>query len=171
MQERDDGAPMPTKSEHLTPMAHTAQNRCFGCGQANPIGLHLEFMLAEDGAVVSYASVADTYEGPRGYVHGGIIATLLDETMSKAVRSHNVVAMTRHLEVDYKRPVPSCTPLRLVGRVVRSEGRKLWVEAAIEDPSVPEEHSRALAQGKGLFIEVKPRREQVKLTGEPTPHG
>ena len=106
---------MKVHSEKLTPMAHTAHNRCFGCGPANPTGLHLEFMLAEDRTVVCLASIPDTFEGPRGYLHGGIIATLLDETMSKAVRSHNVVGMTRHMEVDYKRPVPSCTPIRLEG--------------------------------------------------------
>lgn len=153
-------------TESLKPLAHTAQNRCFGCGQANPMGLHLEFSLASDGSVVCGTIVPDTYEGPRGYVHGGIIATLLDETMSKAVRSHNVVAMTRHIEVDYRRPVPSGSPIRLTGRVLRSEQRKHWVEAAIVDSE-----GIALAEGKGLFIEVKPRRERVTLAGEPTPHG
>ncbi len=157
---------MTANPENLKPLAHTAQNRCFGCGLANPIGLHLDFLLAEDSSVVCHAEVADTYEGPRGYVHGGIIATLLDETMSKAVRSHNIVGMTRHMEVDYRRPVPSCAPIRLEGRVVRSEGRKHWAEAAIVDAE-----GTTLAQGKGLFIEVRPRHEQVTLTGEPTPHG
>ena len=69
-------------NQNLTPLAHAAQNRCFGCGQANGIGLHLEFFLGDDGRVVCLAAIADTYEGPPGYVHGGIIATLLDETMS-----------------------------------------------------------------------------------------
>jgi uncharacterized protein (TIGR00369 family) len=145
-------------NENLTPLAHAAQNRCFGCGEANPIGLHLKFFLADDGTVVCNAIVPDTYEGPQGYAHGGIIATLLDETMSKAVRSHGVVAMTARLEVDYKRPVPSSAagephPVRLEGRVVRSEGRKHWVEARVVDAKGVE-----LAVGKGLFIEIKPRR-------------
>jgi uncharacterized protein (TIGR00369 family) len=157
---------MKAHSENLTPMAHTAQNRCFGCGTANPAGLHLEFMLAEDGGVVCLASIPDTFEGPRGYVHGGIIATLLDETMSKAVRSHNVVGMTRHMEVDYNRPVPSSSPIRLEGRVYHHEGRKHWAEASILNAE-----GTVLAHGKGLFIEVRPRHEQVTLTGEPTPHG
>ena len=98
---------MKAHSETLTPLAHSAQNRCFGCGTANPTGLRLEFMLAQDGTVVCLAAIPETFEGPRGFVHGGIIATLLDEAMSKAVRSHNLVAMTRHMEVDYKLPVPS----------------------------------------------------------------
>ncbi len=157
---------MKVHSERLTPLAHTAHNRCFGCGPANPIGLHLEFMLAEDRSVVCLVSIPDTFEGPRGFVHGGIIATLLDETMSKAVRSHNVVAMTRHMEVDYRRPVPSCSPIRLEGRLYHHEGRKHWAEASILDES-----GAVLAHSKGLFIEVRPRLEKLALSGESTPHG
>ena len=156
---------MKAHSESLTPLAHSAQNRCFGCGTANPTGLHLEFMLAEDGTVVCLASIPDTFEGPRGYVHGGIIATLLDETMSKAVRSHKLVAMTRHMEVDYKLPVPSCSSIRVEGRVYHHEGRKHWAEAKILS------EDKVLAQSKGLFIEVLPPRDKVALTGESTPHG
>lgn len=136
--------------DNLTPMAHSAQNRCFGCGQANPIGLKLDFFLASDGSVVCSATIPDTYEGPAGFVHGGIIATLLDESMSKAVRVKGLIAMTRHMEIDYRRPVPSRAPIRLESRIVRSEGRKHWAEASILDGE-----GIALAHGKGLFIEVK----------------
>lgn len=154
------------KDEHLTPLVHTAQNRCFGCGDANPIGLHLSFMLAEDGTVVCEHTVADTFEGPPGYVHGGMIATLLDETMSKAVRSHGLVAMTRHMSVDYLRPVPSAAPIRLEGVLVRSDGRKHWAEARIVS-----ETDTVLAHAKGLFVEVRPRREKLPIKGESNPHG
>lgn len=131
-------------------MAHAAQNRCFGCGEANPVGLHLKFFRAEDGTVVCETAVPDTCEGPPGYAHGGIIATLLDETMSKAVRLHGVVAMTARLEVDYRRPVPSAMPVRLEGRVTRSDGRKHWVEARIRNAAGEE-----LAAGKALFIAIR----------------
>jgi len=157
---------MKAHSDKLTPLAHTAQNRCFGCGPANPAGLHLRFMLAEDLTVVCRASIPDSFEGPRGFLHGGIIATLLDETMSKAIRAHNVVAMTRHMEVDYRRPVPSATPLRMEGRLYHHEGRKHWAEANIMD-----EAGTVLAHSKGLFIEVRPRPERVVPSDEPTPHG
>jgi uncharacterized protein (TIGR00369 family) len=138
--------------EHLTPMAHTAQNRCFGCGEANPSGLHLQFFLAEDGTVVCPASIPDTFEGPPGYLHGGIIATLLDEIMSKSVRALHLTAMTRHMTVDYLRPVPSGAEIRLEGRVVRCEGRKQWVEAKILDA-----RGTTLAHSKGLFVEIRDR--------------
>jgi uncharacterized protein (TIGR00369 family) len=130
-------------------MEQKAQNRCFGCGRDNPAGLHLEFLTAEDGSVVCLPTISDAFEGPPGYVHGGIIATLLDETMSKAVRAKGVRAMTRHMEIDYLRPVHSCVPIRLEGRLVRSEGRKHWTEARIIG-----ERNHTLAEAKGLFIEV-----------------
>jgi uncharacterized protein (TIGR00369 family) len=138
--------------ENLTPLAHAAQNRCFGCGEANPAGLHLEFLLAEDHSVVSLPTIPDTFEGPTGYLHGGIIATLLDETMSKSIRAQGFTAMTRHMEVEYLRPVPSRVQLRLEGRLTRNEGRKHWAEAIILDAE-----GTTLARGKGLFIEVRPR--------------
>ncbi|MGC1462333.1 MAG: PaaI family thioesterase [Terracidiphilus sp.] len=138
------------ENEKLTPLPHAAQNRCFGCGPANPAGLHLEFMLAEDGMVVSLPTVPDGFEGPIGFLHGGIIATLLDETMSKAVRVLGLTAMTRHMEVDYLRPVPSATAIRMEGRVVRSEGRKHWAEAKILNAN-----GATLAASKGLFVEVR----------------
>jgi len=73
--------------------------------------------------------------------------------MSKAVRARGLTAMTRHLEVDYRLPVPSCKPIRMEGRIVRDEGRKHFVEAAIFDAE-----ANALAHGKGVFIEVRPSR-------------
>ena len=144
---------MTVSTEKLTPIALRAQNRCFGCGQANVTGLRLEFLLAEDGTVVCLPTIPDSFEGPAGYLHGGIIATLLDEAMSKSVRARGFTAMTRHMEVDYLRPVPSSTPIRLEGHVTRNEGRKHWTEARILDAE-----RTVLAIGKGLFIEVRPRQ-------------
>ncbi len=141
-------------TENLTPMAHAAQNRCFGCGQANPGGLHLEFLLAEDHSVVCHASIPAAFEGPPGYLHGGIIATLLDEIMSKAVRARGWTAMTRRMEVDYLRPVLTDAPIRMEGRVTHSEGRKHWTEARILSAEGNE-----LAVGRGLFIEVLAREK------------
>jgi acyl-coenzyme A thioesterase PaaI-like protein len=73
--------------------------------------------------------------------------------MSKSVRARGFTAMTRHMEVDYLRPVPSSTPIRLEGHVTRNEGRKHWTEARILDAE-----RTVLAIGKGLFIEVRPRQ-------------
>ena len=139
--------------EHLTPLVHAAHNRCFGCGPANPIGLHLDFYVAEDQSVVCMPVVAANFEGPPGLLHGGIIATLLDEAMSKAVRVRGLTAMTRKMDVEYLRPVPSATAIRIVGKLVRSEGRKHWTEAQLFDDKL-----KILASAKGLFVEVRASR-------------
>jgi uncharacterized protein (TIGR00369 family) len=143
---------MTDKTEKLTPMTHMAQNRCFGCGPANATGLQLEFLVAVDGSVVCLTAIPGTFEGPPGYLHGGIIATLLDEAMSKAGRARNLTTMTGHLEIDYLRPVLSGAPLRIEGHIVRSEGRKYWTEARIVSA-----RGTVLAEGKGLFVELRPK--------------
>ena len=140
---------MTEHAEKLTPMPHTAQNRCFGCGPASEIGLHLEFLIAEDGAVVCLPTIADSFEGPPGYLHGGIIATLLDEAMSKSVRARGLKAVTGRMEIYYRRPVRSASPIRMEGRLLRSEGRKHWTEARILDA-----RGHMLAEAKGIFIEI-----------------
>lgn len=151
---------MTKKSEELTPLPHTASNRCFGCGGANAGGLKLEFLLAGDGSVVCLPTIPESFEGAKGILHGGIIATILDEAMSKAVRAKGFTAMTRQLEVGYERPVPSGVPIRVEGRVVKSEGRKHWTEARILDATAV-----MLAVAEGLFVEV--RANKMKATGRP----
>ncbi len=140
---------MTESAEKLTPMALRAQNHCFGCGPANENGLRLEFLIAEDKSVVCLLEVPERFEGPPGTVHGGIIATLLDEAMSKAIRAQGVTAVTRQMEVEYLRPVHPVTPIRIEGRLLRNEGRKYWTAGRILNP-----RGRVLAESKGLFIEL-----------------
>jgi uncharacterized protein (TIGR00369 family) len=144
-----------TEQASLAPLFHGAQNHCFGCGTANPAGLRLEFAVAPDHAVICTATVSDHYEGPPGCLHGGIIATLLDEAMSKANRAGGVTAMTRQMQVEYLRPVPSGSEIRIEGRVIRSEGRKHWTTAQILGTE-----GKVLAQATGLFIAIQPSPAQ-----------
>jgi uncharacterized protein (TIGR00369 family) len=113
------------------------------------------FHGAHDAAwpVVATATISDLYEGPPGYLHGGIIATLLDEAMSKANRARGVTAMTRQMTVEYLRPVPSGAAIRIEGRVSRSEGRKHWTDARIVGVD-----GATLAQASGLFLAMREPR-------------
>lgn len=125
---------------------------CFGCGPANPEGLHLVFTL-DAAAQTSTARVNLTrnHEGPPGHIHGGIIATLMDEAMSKLNRPLGVIAMTRNMEVDYLRPSPLHRDLILTGHHIRREGRKLFHEAELKLPD-----GTVLAHAKGVFIVLDP---------------
>ncbi len=149
------------KERKLVPLAHGAQNHCFGCGMANRTGLRLKFFIDEDERVVCQLKVPGRFEGPPGHVHGGVIATLLDEAMSKANRQRGVVAMTRQMEVEYLRPVPLRAPLTLEGRSTGAGGRKHRCEAEVKAAD-----GTVLARGRGLFIQVDPellqrRREET----------
>ena len=73
--------------QRLTPFAHSAPNRCFGCGPRIQRGCALNFCWPETASSSAFPSFRETFEGHPGYLHGGIIATLLDEAMSKAVRA------------------------------------------------------------------------------------
>lgn len=121
---------------------------CFGCGPANPEGLHLVFTLdPEAQTATALVNLTRNHEGPPGYIHGGIIATLMDEAMSKLNRPLGVLAMTRHMEVDYLRPSPLGRDLVLTGRHIRREGRKLFHEAELQTAG-----GSILAKARGVFI-------------------
>ena len=126
---------------------------CFGCGPANPQGLHLAFTLdtSDPSTPTATASVQLTslHQGPPGYIHGGIIATLLDEAMSKLNRPLQLLAVTRHLEIDYLHPAPLDQPLTLISHHVRREGRKLFHQAELRNAE-----GKVLARGQGLFIVI-----------------
>jgi uncharacterized protein (TIGR00369 family) len=135
----------------LTPLAHGALNHCFGCGLDNPTGLRLKFFVDSDKNVVCHFRLARRFAGPPGHAHGGIIATLLDEAMSKSNRARGILAMTRHLEVQYLRPVPLGQPLTLTARHTGTTGRRNHIEARLTDAS-----GQILATAKAVFVTVTP---------------
>jgi acyl-coenzyme A thioesterase PaaI-like protein len=140
-----------TKRE--TPMAHGMLNGCFGCGDDNHAGLHLQFFVDDEQRVLCRVHLARQFQGPPGHAHGGIIATLLDEAMSKANRHRNLTAMTRHMSIDYLRPVPLEAPLILEGwsesDAGSESGRKHRCSAELRSPD-----GTVLASATGIFIEV-----------------
>ena len=139
------------KEPTLTPLAHGALNHCFGCGQENRTGLRLHFFTDEDNNVVCHLRLASRFAGPPGHAHGGIIATLLDEAMSKSNRARGILAMTRHLEVEYLRRVPLGVPLTLTAQHTGSAGRRNHTEAQLRDAS-----GTVLATAKAVFVTVSP---------------
>src|ERR1700761_2486136 len=138
-----------------TPTIDERANYCFGCGPANPQGLHLTFSTDTSNpdqiTATAHIRLDRMHEGPPGHIHGGIVAALLDEAMSKLNRPLNVLAMTRHMEVDYLRPAPLYQSLVLIGTHIRREGRKLYHRAELQLPD-----GTILARAKGLFIAISP---------------
>ena len=87
-------------------MAQSGDNYCFACGEKNPVGLHLKFEKIDD-KVIAKKILAREYEGYEGATHGGIVATMLDESMCAYIKDfYNEQAMTGRLEIRYKHPTP-----------------------------------------------------------------
>jgi len=125
-------------------------NPCFGCGEANPRGMHLRFDRDEQRQrIVGKFRLGPEYQGATGFIHGGIIATVLDEVMSKVSRFSNVRAVTAELSIEYLRPVRVGDELTVEGFNTRREGRQLYHEGEIRDAA-----GTLLARGRGRFVIV-----------------
>ncbi len=107
------------------------QTSCFACGADNPRGLRIRFETAKPG--VSFAEwVPDvSAEGFRGIIHGGIISTVLDEAMSKAVVAAGLLALTAELRVRLRHHVSPNCPLQVRGWINTRNRRLIKTEAAI----------------------------------------
>lgn len=123
-----------------------------GSALAPPLVIH----RADDG-VVAEVTLGLAYEGPPGFVHGGMSGLLMDQMLGAAAIAAGLWGMTAHLELDYRGPLPLTTPLTLRARVTGAEGRKTWLEGAVALSSAPDQ---ALVRARGLFI--VPRQEQLE---------
>jgi uncharacterized protein (TIGR00369 family) len=130
------------------------KNFCFGCGQDNSQGMRLKFFADHlKQGFVCRLRLGKRYTGPPGHCHGGIIATILDEAMSKLNRNRDIVAATAQMRVEYLRPVPLYQPLHVQSREISKRGRKLTRVAEILD-----DKRRVLARSRGVFVIVDPKR-------------
>lgn len=137
-----------------------SQNPCFGCGEANPRGMHLPFEFDEERQrVIGRFALGPEYQGGPGFIHGGIVATLLDEVMSKVSRFNKVTAVTAELRVEYLKPVRVGQQLRVEGFQASREGRQLYYEGEIRDDA-----GVLLARGQGRFVIIN--REEYARKAE-----
>lgn len=95
--------------------------------------------------------------GHPGIVHGGLLATLLDEGLARCCfpALPNKVGVTANLNINYRSPARAESFLALRAETVKVEGRKAWVEGRIE--TLPEDGKEpiVLVEAKALFVEPK----------------
>jgi uncharacterized protein (TIGR00369 family) len=131
-------------------------NTCFGCGGANAHGMKLAFEQDDERRrIVGRFRIGTEYEGGSGFLHGGIIALLLDEAMGKACRFHGEHAVTADLRIEYLRPIRSEQDIVVEGFVARREGRQLYHEGEIRDVK-----GVVLARGQGRFVVIDPEKHR-----------
>ncbi len=125
-------------------------NPCFGCGGANPRGMRLAFDPdPERRRIVGRFRLGAEYQGGPGFIHGGIIATVLDEAMGKVSRFSDVHAVTAELTVEYLKPVRVDQEIRVEAFESQREGRHLFHQGEVRDTE-----GELLARGRGRFVVV-----------------
>ncbi|KAK2010504.1 thioesterase superfamily protein [Colletotrichum eremochloae] len=121
-------------------------------------------------SLVSISHLGTDVCGHPGIVHGGLLATMLDEGLARccfAALPHNV-GVTAKLEINYRKPVHAGTYVVLRARTIRVEGRKAWVEGQLETLAANGEEPVVLAQASALF--VSPRFASVGYFLHSTSH-
>jgi acyl-coenzyme A thioesterase PaaI-like protein len=101
---------------------------CFVCGPENAQGLQLKFVMDND-VCRSRCMPPAHMVGYDDLVHGGLLFTVLDDTMANWLFLKGVRAHTARCEIRYRQPVHLGTELLLESRVVRMKGRTVMLEA------------------------------------------
>jgi len=122
---------------------------CFVCGNENPTGLKLDFSYDETSALTWFDSPL-RFEGYQGVIHGGIIATLLDEEMAKIIISRKLIAVTADMTIRYRKPLPVGKKVKARGEIALQKTRTIRAKAVLAD-----EEGTVYAESEGIYVVVK----------------
>lgn len=102
---------------------------CFVCGPKNPIGLKLDFALLDNDTLETRFTPQKVHQGYADVVHGGILATILDEVMVNLPIKLGHKAVTARMEVNLKRPARVGQELVFTAQLVGETRRTLQARA------------------------------------------
>jgi acyl-coenzyme A thioesterase PaaI-like protein len=130
----------------ITPIA---DNYCFVCGQDNPQGLKIKVTYhPEETAATTELSLPREYQGWADVIHGGILATLLDEMMAHAVWHFAGPGLTLSMETRFHHPLKPEVPIRVRGVLTALNGSRRSAEAEI----VRLTDGKKIASAKSRFL-------------------
>ena len=136
---------------------YAPKNACFGCGPANPYGLHIRsFPKGEE--VVAEWKPKPKYEACPGVLNGGIIGALLDchcnwtaayQLMKRANEDHAPCTVTAEYAIKLLRPTPTNDSVFLSAKVVNLSDDRATVEGTLTAGG------KVCATCRGVFVAVK----------------
>jgi acyl-coenzyme A thioesterase PaaI-like protein len=137
---------------------YASHSICYGCGPANPRGLHVRSFV--DGArIVAAWTPEPHHEAFPGMLNGGIIGTLLDCHCNWTAAHHLMqrdglekppCTVTAEYTIQMRKPTPTFAPVRLRAWIVDASGSRVTVEGELEAGG------RVTATCRGLFVAVEP---------------
>lgn len=113
--------------------------------------------------------VGDDLCGHPGIVHGGLIATILDEGLARTCFKAlpHKIAVTANLNINYRKPTPAGSFLVLRAETIKVEGRKAWVKGRLESLVAEGEKPTVFAEAEALF--VSPKYAAVSIPAQARP--
>ncbi len=122
---------------------------CFVCGKRNADGLQLDFEpVGEDGIRTEFTP-QKRFQGWKDIVHGGIIATILDEVMVNAAYLRKIMAVSVKFEIRLRKPAAVGERLIFRGKILKQGAKTLDVKAWAE-----QENGTIVAEATGLLMKV-----------------
>lgn len=127
----------------------------------------LVFSTKDGTACVQMLYLGPSLCGHPGLVHGGMLATLLDEGLARCCFPGlpNKIAVTASLKVDYRKPCVAGQYVVLKAETVRFEGRKAWVKGRLETLPLDGTQGDVLVEAEALFIEPRNVARLAPLAG------
>ncbi|MEO0564954.1 MAG: PaaI family thioesterase [Chloroflexota bacterium] len=121
-----------------------------GSGFLSSLGVTFHVIEHDDGTEVRGTfTLNKAAMGPPGFVHGGLLAALLDEAMGIAAHFSEYKVVSANLNLNYLKPVPLGQPMTVTARVSRKDGRKVYIDGLVT-LATGEEATRC----EGLFVEA-----------------
>ena len=130
-----------------------ADHNCFACGDANPIGMRLHIELGEGEATTTWTP-GPHFVGWEDKVHGGLLATLLDEVMAWAPSSYDSWAVTAEMQIRYRSPANPGEALTARGWVDQRRRRIYHVRGEVRG-----QDGRMVAEAEGRFLGASPTQK------------
>ena len=125
---------------------------CLVCGLQNDLGLYTSFYELENGELLAIFKPREEHQSYPGRLHGGLVSTILDETMGRAImidHAHKFWGVTVEISIRFKKPVPLDQELRIIGRITKDAKRMFegTGEILLPDGSVA-------AEGRGRYMKL-----------------
>ena len=124
---------------------------CFCCGVRNPIGLKLTFQTLPGDRLRTEWIPRPEHTGFQDIVHGGLVASVLDEVMIRLLYARGIRAVTAELKTRFLRPLRAGHPYRFESWLVEDKGRIVTAEAEGFDA----ESGERVASGSATCMRVK----------------
>jgi acyl-coenzyme A thioesterase PaaI-like protein len=135
---------------------YAPKNSCFGCGPANPNGLHIRSFV-KDSEVVAQWKPEKKYEAFDGILNGGIIGTLLDchcnwtaayHLMKRAGEDRPPCTVTAEYAIKLLRPTPINDSVFLSAKVLDITDDRATIEGTLTA------EGKICATCRGVFVAV-----------------